>query len=98
MEFSCVSVICPFLTPDAFLSSVPCEFVVRCPGIAWPLLGNQHTIVTATPQTRAIVYGLQNRAVQERGEHGFQGEEAEEIDRTRSKQLMRDSMRILFCI
>ncbi|CAK9075820.1 unnamed protein product [Durusdinium trenchii] len=39
-------------------------FVVRCPGIAWPLLGNQHTIVTATPQTRAIVYGLQNRAVQ----------------------------------
>eukprot|EP00434_Breviolum_minutum_P034321 symbB.v1.2.030373.t1/scaffold3260.1/size60085/5 len=26
--------------------------------------GNTHTIVTATPQSRAIVYGLQNRAVQ----------------------------------
>jgi len=26
--------------------------------------GNNHTIVTATPQSRAIVYGLQNRAVQ----------------------------------
>ena len=36
--------------------------MVACKGRV--LLGTKHTLVTATPDTTSIVYGMQNRAVQ----------------------------------